>query len=94
MHYDGVEIPDLKPGTQAYDFVERLARAFPGAVNTHDLAGHISPGRGESSQPARTAKMNATRAMRAALKGAGRPFDDPFRSGKKICQLTVLCHIR
>jgi hypothetical protein len=54
---------------------------------------HLSYGRSDGDQAARSAKMKASKAIRAAVQGAGARFEDPFQSGNGGYRLTVLPYV-
>lgn len=91
--YDRIEVPDLKPGTHQFQFIELLARTAPGAVSKDDLVKHLSCGRSDGDQAARSAKAKAKKAIGAALEAAGIRFQDPFQSEDGCYRLTVLSYI-
>jgi hypothetical protein len=90
--FEGVEISGLVPGTQAFNFIEIMARNFPAAVNMHDITAQISPGRTDDNQAARAAKMDATRLIKSTLKAEGKCFEDPFKAERGFYRLTVLAY--
>lgn len=92
--FDRVEIPDLKPGTQPYRFVEFMARRGNTTVSQYEVVEHLSAGRQDGTQTARSAKNSANRAIRAALRVKGIVFDDPFPSSNGSYRLAVLSHVR
>ena len=78
--FDGIEISDLKPGTQPFRFVEILARNAPAVVNKHELAAQLSAGRStDGGQTVRSAKMTANKTIKAALEAKRLGFEAPFR---------------
>jgi hypothetical protein len=92
--FDRIEIVDLKPGTQAFRFVEIVARSAPATINKHDLAAQLSAGREDGDQSARTAKMMANRFLKAAVEARGFVFEDPFPSKDGFFRLTVPAYVR
>jgi hypothetical protein len=50
--FDGIEVPDLKPGTHQFSFTELVARKAPAAVSGEDLVQHLSVGRSDGDQAA------------------------------------------
>lgn len=91
--FDRTEVPDLKPGTHPFAFTEILARNAPNTVSKDVLLAHLSPGRGDGDQAARSAKTKARKAMEEALQGTGACFDDPFRSESGGYRLTVPAYV-
>jgi hypothetical protein len=91
--FDGIAIPDLKPDTHQFRFAELLARRAPGAVSQDDVVQHLSCGRADGAQAARSAKMKASKAIRAAVQGTGGRFEDPFRPENGCYRLTVLAYV-
>jgi hypothetical protein len=91
--FDRIEVPDLKPGTHQFLFTELLARNAPGAVSKEELVKHLSYGRTDGDQAARSAKRKAKKAIEEALNSAGVHFDDPFRSENGCYRLTVLAYV-
>lgn len=91
--FDGIEVPDLRPGTHQFSFTELLARKAPAAVSGEDLVQHLSVGRSDGDQAARSAKNKAKRAIERALQSAGIPFEDCFRPEKGCYRLTVLPYV-
>ncbi|MCG3145046.1 MAG: hypothetical protein HONDAALG_02587 [Gammaproteobacteria bacterium] len=87
--FDGIEIAELKPETQAFRFVEILAKSASTPINKHDLAEQLSPGREDGDQAARSAKTAANKLIKAALETKGLGFEDPFRSENGRYRLTV-----
>jgi hypothetical protein len=91
--FDRIEVPDLKPGTHQFLFTELLAKNAPGAVSKEELVKHLSGGRSDGDQAARSAKTKAKKAIADALEAAGIHFQDPFRSENGCYRLTVLPYI-
>jgi len=90
--FDRVEITELKPGTQAFQFVMILAEKCPVTVNKYDLSAQLSAGRTDGDQTARTAKMAANKVIKAALEENGLSYEDSFRSENGSYRLTVPAH--
>ena len=57
------------------------------------LTKHLSGGRADGDQAARSAKMKVSRAIRPAVQGTGGRFEDPFRSENGCYRLTVLAYV-
>jgi hypothetical protein len=91
--FDRIEVPDLKAGTHQFQFTELLARNAPRAVSKDALVKHLSCGRSDGDQAARSAKTKAKKAIAEALKAAGVHFEDPFRSENGCYRLTVLPYV-
>ena len=91
--FDRIEVPDLKPGTHQFLFTELLARSAPGPVSKEELVKHLSYGRTDGDQAARSAKRKAKKAIEEALNSAGVHFDDPFHSENGCYRLTVLAYV-
>lgn len=87
--FDGIEITELNPNTQAYRFVMILAKNYPATVNKYVLTEQLSASRADGDQTARSAKMTANRLIKAALDAKERSFEDPFKSEKGFYRLTV-----
>jgi hypothetical protein len=92
--FDGIEITDLKPGTHPFNFVAILASGAPGIVTHDDLTAKLSSYRQDGTQTARTAKGDAVKAIRSALKVRGLAFEDPFRPENGSYRLTVPAYVR
>ena len=84
-----IEIAGLKPETQAFRFVEILAKSGSTPVSKNDLAVQLSPGREDGDQAARSAKTAANKLIKVALETKGLDFEDPFRSENGRYRLTV-----
>jgi hypothetical protein len=78
--FDKVEIEDLKPGTHAFRFVQIMASSDKGVVDKYTLAEQLSAKRDDGDQSARSAKMRATKILKAAVEAMGQSFEDPFKS--------------
>lgn len=91
--FDGIEIADLKKDTHQFRFVELLAANPHGLVAQDEIAREINEYRDDTGQVARTAKRKATKAIRVAVKGAGRTCEDPFKAERGGYRLTVRAHI-
>jgi hypothetical protein len=77
---DEVELSGLQPDSQAFRFVEAIARS-QGPVSSEELSSTLSPGRLDGNTTARQAKTQAKKIITEAMGGAGRSFDeDPFPS--------------
>lgn len=87
--FDRIEIAELKPETQAFRFVEIMAKSASTPVSKHDLAEQLSPGREDGDQAARSAKTAANKLIKAALEVNSLDFDDPFKSESGFYRLTV-----
>jgi hypothetical protein len=92
--FDGIEIPDLKPGTQPFKFVEILACQEPSGVENRQIAVHVAPGRDDTKDVAKDAKRDAKKAIKKALDAVGHDFDDPFKPENGGYRLTVPAHVR
>jgi hypothetical protein len=75
--FDGVEIEGLQPDSQAFRFIEQLART-PALVSSDELSNDLSPGRLDGDTPARQAKSKANKLIREAMIKVGRNFEDIF----------------
>jgi hypothetical protein len=62
-------------------------------VSKEELVKHLSYGRTDGDQAARSAKRKAKKAIEEALNSAGVHFDDPFRSENGCYRLTVLAYV-
>jgi hypothetical protein len=91
--FDRIEVPDLKAGTHQFQFIELLAKNAPRAVSKDELVNHLSRGRSDGDQAARSAKTKANKAIAEALKAAGVRFEDPFRTENGCYRLTVLPYV-
>ena len=87
--FDGIEITELKPRTQAFRFVMLLAKHSPDTVNKHDLSAQLSESRTDGDQTARSAKMTANKHIKAALEAKSLSFEDPFKSENGSYRLIV-----
>lgn len=87
--FDGIEITELNPNTQAFRFVMILANNYPATVSKYDLTEQLSASRTDGDQTARSAKMTANKIIQAALEAKERSFEDPFKSEKGAYRLTV-----
>ncbi|HEU0297899.1 MAG TPA: hypothetical protein VFR37_00550, partial [Longimicrobium sp.] len=77
--FDGIKIPELKPGTHPFRFVELLARRSPDAVSKKALTADLSGARDDGDTVVRQAKFKACGLIRQALARVGRSLDgDPF----------------
>ena len=72
---DGVEVEGLSPDSQAFRFIEQLART-PSLVSSDELSNDLSPGRLDGDTTARQAKSRANKLIREAMRSAGRDFDE------------------
>jgi len=82
---DGVEIKGLPPDSQAFRFIQQLART-PALVSSDELSKDLSPGRLDGDTTARQAKSKANKLIREAMKEAGRELDeDIFPSAGMGC---------
>lgn len=87
--YDGIEISELRPDTQAFRFVSILVDNFPDAVNSHDISSQLSASRTDGDQTARSAKMQAKKFIKSAIEKNNLAFEDPFKSENGFYRLTV-----
>lgn len=62
-------------------------------MSNDELVKHLSCGRSDGDQAARSAKTKAKKAIAEALKAAGVRFEDPFRSENGCYRLTVLSYV-
>lgn len=90
---DGIEITELKPRTQAFQFVMILAKHSPDPVNKYDLTAQLSASRTDGDQTARSAKMTANKLIKAALEAKSLSFEDPFKSENGFYRLIVPAYI-
>ena len=89
---DGVVVPDLDPGTQAFRFVELLARS-PSFRTASAIAENLSAGRKDGDQVVRSAKTAATKAMQDAMQAANKPFENPFQMTRGAHRCAFLCYV-
>lgn len=91
--FDRILVPDLKPGTHQFLFIEVLAKNAPAAVTKDELVKQLSYGRSDGDQAARSAKAKAKKAIEDALQRSARRFEDPFRSENGCYRLTVAAYV-
>jgi hypothetical protein len=91
--FDGRVIPDLKPNTQPFDFVELLARNASNVVSTDELLKVLSPASESDNQPVRIAKSKAKKAIADVVQGTGVHFADPFQAVRTGYRLTVPAYV-
>jgi hypothetical protein len=92
---DGVEIAGLPPDSQAFRFIEKLART-PALVSSDELSKNLSPGRLDGDTTARQAKTKANKLIRKALRKAGRDFDEDIfpNAGRGCYRCAVLPYVQ
>lgn len=92
---DGVQIEGLPPDSQAFRFIEKLART-PALVSSDELSNYLSPGRLDGDTTARQAKSRANKLIRDAMKKAGRDFDEDIfpNAGRGCYRCAVLPYVQ
>lgn len=93
--FDGVEIDGLSSDSQAFRFIEQLART-PTLVSSDELSSDLSPGRLDGDTTARQAKSKANKLIKEALRNAGRDFDDDIfpNAGRGCYRCAVLPYVQ
>ena len=93
---DGIEILDLRPGTQPFDLVALLAREPGRSIRTQVLARRLNRRRMDDTSVARQAKRQALKAINRALTDAGREAaGDIFADGRSgLYRCTVPAWVR
>lgn len=88
---DGIEILDLRPGTQPFELVVLLARQAGRCMRTTEITRRLNRSRTDDTTAARKAKSQALKAVNRALTDAGlEPVGDIFadgRSGRYRCTI-------
>lgn len=92
---DGLPISGLKAGTQAFQFVTRLAQAKGQPVASLAIKAELSGARRDDTTTSRQAKLAARAAINAAMEAAGRAWDtDPFPScGAGLYRCTLASYV-
>jgi len=92
---DGVEIEGLPSDSQAFGFIEQLARN-PTSVSSDELSTLLSPGRQDGDATARQAKCKSNKLIREALRKAGRDFDEDIfpNAGRGCYRCAVVSYVQ
>ena len=92
---DGVEIEGLPSDSQAFGFMEQLARN-PTSVSSDELSKVLSPGRQDGDATARQAKCKSNKLIREALRKAGRDFDEDIfpNAGRGCYRCAVIPYVQ